>query len=403
MSVMSRWSGLLVCGALLVAFGCGDDDAAAAGSGGAVGNAGTGGAAGNGGSGGTAGNAGTGGGGGGTGGGGGALITPDNLPPAGNGMPLSVPAAARAVDVSSPTRVVGDGTAESCTSDAVVSAVLAGGVVTFDCGDEPVTITLEDTIRVHNLNTREVVIDGGGKVILDGQGARRILYQNACDGDLGIDNTRCDLQDYPQTTVQNLTFINGFVPASEEEGGGAIFVRGGNFKIVNCRFFNNHAEKEGPDVGGGAVRITGTNPRTIYIVDSTFGGPGDLGNAAANGGGLSGLFGNFEIYNSVFENNHTTSCCGNPASREPGGGSGGAIYMDGLLLRLSLFNSRLEDNSCQAFGSAIFFVSNDHAGILTLDGSAFKDNAEGEGNWYPEPDISMHDDTERHITNTTFE
>jgi hypothetical protein len=335
-----------------------------------------------------------------------SIVVADNLPPAGAGNDsIGVPADGHAADSSTPTTVVGDGTPASCTSDAFVAAVLKGGVITFNCGATPYTIELTATVRVHNLHTREVIIDGGGLITLSGAGARRILYQNSCDADLGIaeGNTRCDLDDYPRTTVQHLTFVNGYT--DDDEGGGAIFVRGGHFKIVDCRFFHNTSGRAGPDVGGGAVRITGLDTSDpVYIVQSTFGGAGDLGNMAANGGGLSGLFASFAIYNTFFQNNRTTSCCGNPIESGAGGGSGGAIYMDGLKLRLSIYGSRLADNSCQAHGSAIFFVSNDHQGVLTIDGSAFSNNAEGEGHWYPiVPDISMHDDTETHVTNTTFE
>lgn len=333
-----------------------------------------------------------------------SIILPDDLPAAGAGHDsLAVPAEGHPADASKPTTVVGDGTPASCTSEAFVAAVLRGGVVTFACGAQPHTIELTATARVHNLHTREVVIDGGGLITLSGAGARRILYQNACDDALGIDNTRCDLQDYPRTTVQHLTFVNGY--ADDDEGGGAIFVRGGHFRIVDCRFFHNVSGAAGPDVGGGAVRITGQNTSDpVYVVQSTFGGAGELRNEAANGGGLSGLFASFAIYNTLFENNRTTSCCGNPVVSGEGGGSGGAIYMDGLKLRLSIYGSRLAGNSCQAHGSAIFFVSNDHQGVLTIDGSAFSANAEGTGNWYPiVPDISMHGDTETHVTNTTFD
>jgi hypothetical protein len=77
--------------------------------------------------------------------------------------------------------------------------------------------------------------------------------------------------------------------------------------------------------------------------------------------------------------------------------------MDGTELRLEIHHSEFINNSCQAHGSAIFFVSNDHAGILTITDSLFRNNAEGTGNWYPVPDISMHDDTSRSITNTTID
>jgi len=36
--------------------------------------------------------------------------------------------------------VVGDGTAESCTEDALDVALAGGGMVTFDCGSAPVDI-----------------------------------------------------------------------------------------------------------------------------------------------------------------------------------------------------------------------------------------------------------------------
>ena len=32
-------------------------------------------------------------------------------------------------------------------------------------------------------------------------------------------------------------------------------MRGGRFKVVNCRFFNNVCADVGPDVGGGAIRV----------------------------------------------------------------------------------------------------------------------------------------------------
>ncbi|HEX5919184.1 MAG TPA: hypothetical protein VFY76_15090, partial [Nocardioides sp.] len=81
----------------------------------------------------------------------------------------------RAADV-----VVGTGTPASCTSRAVVRAVARGGVIGFDCGRDPVTIAMRKTAKVVNTSAR-VVLDGGGKVTLSGEGQRRILYMNTCD------------------------------------------------------------------------------------------------------------------------------------------------------------------------------------------------------------------------------
>ncbi|MGC4120688.1 MAG: hypothetical protein QM765_40150, partial [Myxococcales bacterium] len=98
-------------------------------------------------------------------------------------------------------------------------------------------------------------------------------------------------------------------------------VAGGRLKVVNCRFFHNTASYAGPDEGGGALRVERLQAEPVTIVQTTFGGKGDLGNAAANGGGLSGLFANFRVYNSTFVNNRTTACCGNPTTSGTGGGS----------------------------------------------------------------------------------
>jgi len=58
-----------------------------------------------------------------------------------------VPPAGRAVNTSRPSHVVGRGTPASCTSAAVVSAVAEGGIITFNCGPKPVTITMTATAR----------------------------------------------------------------------------------------------------------------------------------------------------------------------------------------------------------------------------------------------------------------
>ncbi len=89
---------------------------------------------------------------------------PSTGPAAGNpDGACAVPAEAKAEDVSTPTTVVGSGTKESCTGAAFVAAVAKGGVITFDCGPEPTTITLTETAKVYNDTGPKVVIDGGNK------------------------------------------------------------------------------------------------------------------------------------------------------------------------------------------------------------------------------------------------
>ncbi len=301
----------------------------------------------------------------------------DEWPKAGTTENLcSVPAAAQAVDTTFPDQVVGNGTPESCTSAAVVAAVAAGGVITFDCGPDPVTITLMETAKVFNDTGPEIVIDGGGLVTLSGGSQRRILYMNTCDPDQIWTTSHCQNQDHPRLTVQNLTFVNGHTSGADPGGGGAIFVRGGRFKIVNCRFFNNRCDTEGPDVGGAAVRVLSQyDNQPVYVVGSTFGGRNDLGNIGANGGALSSIGVSFTVLNSVMSHNQASGYGANPARPgSPGGGSGAAIYNDGNTFTLEVCGSTLTENTANEGGGAIFFVSNDRSGTLHIDRSHLSNN-----------------------------
>ncbi len=316
----------------------------------------------------------------------------------------SVPEEAQAMDSSFPDQVVGNGTPESCTSEAVVAAVANGGVITFNCGSNPVAITLTETAKVFNDTGPEVVIDGGGLVTLSGGNQRRILYMNTCDQDLVWTTAHCQDQDHPRLTVQNLTFVNGDASGEDPDGGGAIFVRGGRFKIVNCSFFNNRCDIEGPDVGGGAVRVLDQyNDLPVYVVGSTFGGRLGLSNVGSNGGALSSFGVSWTVINSLISHNQAIGNGGNPAqSGTPGGGSGGAIYNDGNTMTLTILGSLIEQNMVNAHGSAILFVSNDHSGNIIIDQSTIQDNIGG--SWYPVyPGISAHADTDILVTSSTIE
>jgi hypothetical protein len=326
--------------------------------------------------------------------------------PAGNADGVcSVPDEAAAEDVSNPDRVVGDGTKESCTGAAVVAAVAQGGVITFDCGADPITITLTEPAKIFNDTGPRIVIDGGGLVTLSGGGTTRILYMNTCDENQVWTTAACQDQDHPQLTVQNLTFVDGNSKnESEYDGGGAIWVRGGRFKVHNSRFFNNECAEEGPDVGGGAIRVFSQyQGLPVFVVNSTFGGESGLGNVGSNGGALSSIGVSWMIINSLFSHNRAVGNGGNPAaSGTPGGGSGGAIYNDGNTMTLSLCGTRIEHNEVNAFGSAIFFVSNDHSGNIAISDSIITNNVGG--SWYPTyPQISNHDDTPIDVSNSTIE
>ncbi len=306
--------------------------------------------------------------------------TPPGPPPGNPEGHCSIPPGAEAEDTSNPNRVIGNGTPQSCTSEAVVTAVAQGGVITFNCGPDPVTIVLKQTAKVFNNTGPRIVLDGGGKVSLSGDGLRRILYMNTCDPAQVWTTSHCQNQDHPQLTVQNITFTNGNSKGETTyDGGGAIWVRGGRFKIVNSRFFNNVCADTGPDVGGAAVRVFSQyQGQPVYVVNSTFGGAEGFGNSGSNGGGLSSIGVSYTVINSLFSYNRAIGTGANPArAGTPGGGSGGAIYNDGNTFTLSLCGTRIEHNQANEGGGAIFFVSNDRTGSLRIEDSSLSHNPSG--------------------------
>jgi hypothetical protein len=278
-----------------------------------------------------------------------------------------VPAAGRAVNTSHPNHVIGRGTPAGCTSAAVVKAVAEGGIITFDCGPKPVTITMTATAKVVNTSHR-VVLDGGGKVTLSGGGKIRILYMNTCDPKQVYTTTDCWEQQWPQLVVQNLTFEDAYSAVQETStssyGGGAIFDEGGQLKAVNSAFIDNRCYKSGPDLGGAAIRALGMYTGSpVYITHDTF-----TGNSCSNGAALSGLFASFYVVNSLMTNNKATGFGANPAgSGTPGGGSGGAIYNDGDSYNVTISGTVMSGNVAPEGGDAIFFVVDAGAGTLKIE------------------------------------
>jgi hypothetical protein len=195
----------------------------------------------------------------------------------------------------------------------------------------------------------------------------------------------CNTNPGVQLVVQNLTFVAGSAKGiaegtSNAGGGGAIHAQGGSLKVVHCRFFNNVCDDLGSDVGGGAIRkldylvAPGAGPkRPVWIVNSTFGGQAGLGNTCANGGALSSIGVSWNILNSVLSNNTAVGHGANSGQ----GGNGGAIYNDGNEIVLNITSSLLENNLANEGGSAVFFVSNNKTGSITIKDSLTQNNPRG--------------------------
>ena len=317
-----------------------------------------------------------------------ALIIPALLVPTsvalGVGNPdgnAPVPPEAREVNTAKPDRYIGNGTPRSCTSKKVVQAVAKGGVIRFRCGKKPVTIKMKATAKVRN-DRPPVVLDGRGRVTLDGMGVRRILYMNTCDPKQVWTTPHCQNQDHPTLTVQNLTFRNGRASGrGTMDGGGAIFVRGGRLKVIDSAFVGNRCAWTGPDVGGAAIQVFSQHDgRPVYVVNSTFGGWGKKANRCSNGGAIASIGVSWAILNSLFINNRATGTGANPPKAgRPGGGNGGAIYNDGNSMMLRVAGTKIASNQSNGEGgSAIFFVSNDRSGSVEVTDSVIRKNT-GDG------------------------
>ena len=285
------------------------------------------------------------------------------------------------MNTSHPTRVVGRGTPASCTSAAVVRAVAKGGVITFNCGPKPVTITMTATAKVRNTSHR-VVLDGGGLVTLNGGGKHQILYMNTCDPKQVITTDDCFNQQWPQLIVQNMTFENGYSAVRQTPntnfgggGGGAIYSEGGQLKVVNSRFIDNRCYRFGPDLGGAAIRaLAQFRNRPVYITSDTF-----QGGRCSNGGALSSIDVNWKVLNSLMTGNRAIGWGANPAAPgTPGGGSGGAIYTDGDNYNVVIAGTIIRNDNAREGGGAVFFVVDNNDGTLTIKDSTLHHNPSGE-------------------------
>ncbi|HVU02506.1 MAG TPA: hypothetical protein VHE30_12170 [Polyangiaceae bacterium] len=298
-----------------------------------------------------------------------------------------VPAEGQPADVSTPTTVVGDGTKASCTYAVLAAAVAKGGIITFDCGPDPVTISVTSTLNVPT--NEDTVIDGGRLVTLDGNGTTRIL---------SFDSGNWQANEH-RLTLQHLALQNGKTtpqeaippaPAPCSQGyndgqGGAVYMRDGNLTVVDCIFTNNRAADLGPDTGGGAIYVQGSKHGTV-IAGSSF-----IGNEAANGGGLGGLFCEHHVYDSLFRDNVATgngannndpnqcSAMNNGQNEIGSGGNGGGLYSDGVDVNIVLCGDEIVNNQAGtgAFGGGLFFTSNNFAGTLTMTDVTMTGNTGG--------------------------
>lgn len=298
-----------------------------------------------------------------------------------------VPANGQPADVSKPTTVVGTGTSASCTFAALNAAVTAGGVITFDCGPEPLTIPITATMSFPV--KKSSVLDGGGLVTLDGQGKVQLLRFDSPGwrtNDSGL-------------TLQHIALVGGKTnptdaippaPAPCSQGfddgqGGAVYVRDGYLVVIDAIFAQNQAAPLGPDTGGGGIYIEGSKAG-VLVVGSTF-----QGNSGANAGAIGALNAELDVYDSLVTGNTATghdannndpkqcSVMNNGQNEIGSGGNGGALYADGDGFDVIVCGDDIENNAAgtKAFGGGIFFTSDDYSGTLSIVDSTVENNTGG--------------------------
>ncbi|NHZ72244.1 MAG: hypothetical protein GWP17_04055, partial [Aquificales bacterium] len=203
--------------------------------------------------------------------------------------------------------VVGDGTPGSCTESALNSALAGGGSVTFNCGANPVTITITSQKTI----TDNTTIDGGGLVTLNGGGSIRIFNVQGVDfvlRNLTVANGRSSENGggiYAER-LSTLTIENSVFTGNVGDNGGAIATNGWGANddgvvvtITGSAFTNNSATAPaipGGGNGGGGLYLSGGS--AAAVTDSTF-----SGNQSQNGGAIHLLHSNLLATNVTFNNN----------------------------------------------------------------------------------------------------
>jgi hypothetical protein len=268
--------------------------------------------------------------------------------------------------------VVGNGTPASCTRNAIAAALVGGGNVTFNCGANPVTISIGQTLEFSGSNA---TIDGGGLVTLQGVAGVRIIRHFTW----GVGN--------PSTlTLRNLTLTGASISGVNEAANGAAVIsqnQSANFpqdiptlNVENVTFTNNTSTLTGLsgsplawDFGGGAIySIAGI----VNISNSRFVNNRSNG---GTGGAVHMLLASINIRDSHFEGNVATILnAGNTSS-----GYAGALYVDGADFRggggVTILNSTFINNRAANQGGAMYFnLYPSRRDFLTIDGSRFVGN-----------------------------
>jgi predicted outer membrane repeat protein len=226
----------------------------------------------------------------------------------------------------------------------VNAALAAGGIITFDCGADPVAIALAGARTIN----KDTSIDGGSSVTLKGDETAPLFSVNApfalanltiTGGYSAISNNGRN-----RVVVTNCTFAGNSAP----EGGAIFNVDGGELTVTNSTFSSNSSRGlafGGSD--GGAIYNEGTLTVSscTFVANSAYGA--DTQDALSFGGAIASRGGTLTVTNCTFVGNSCT-------------GTGGAISSDGPL---AVTNSTFVGN--YAGGGAVYNSRPGPAGPFT--------------------------------------
>ena len=265
----------------------------------------------------------------------------------------------------------------SCTEAGVRAAVATGGgPYTFDC-DAPTTVRTEDTIFVE----QDVVLDGEGKLTLDGDDHHRLFIVRA-----GV-----------TAGLHGFVLTGGRAEGAWDEGppveGGGAVHNAGTLTISDSTVSNSFAPRSQDFLGrGGAIANTGTLTLVNVIVSGNeaghAGGIDSAGDATImhstiteNIGGGIGAWGGLMMTDSTISSNQVGGGLAvggdGPASVVRCTVSGNRAYQGGGISNhgsLTVTESVVSENDAEAFGGGI---KND--GELILDNCTLTANSAGNG------------------------
>jgi hypothetical protein len=248
------------------------------------------------------------------------------------------PAAPR--PTGAPTQRVGNGTAASCDAAALAAALSTGGWIGFDCGAAMHTIVVTTELLI----TQDTILDGGGRITLDGGGASRIVNVAA-----GVTS---------QIVVLDMALVNGLTM----DYGAAMLIQSGEVTIIGSTLTGHRGPVTGGLLGGGAISAPPING-TLAIYDSVL-----RDNWSANGGAIN-IWNDLTIVESTLTENRATGTGGDTAN----GGLGGAIQNTGRGA-LTMCGVTIANNSAGWLGGALHRVCTDGTCVDEITRSNLVDN-----------------------------